>query len=151
MPAEPELHGLLALMLLHDARREARFAGGEIVLLEDQDGSLWDAAQIADGRSALDRALALSGRGPYALQATVALLQTEQPIDWPQTVAIHDSLAKLARLPVVELNRAVAIAEAGSPMQALQIVEQLALEDLSVPALDASRATTPTRAQRGDP
>jgi RNA polymerase sigma-70 factor (ECF subfamily) len=129
MPAEAELHGLLALMLLHDARQEARVAGGEIVLLEDQDRSLWDAAQIAEGRSALDRALALSGRGPYVLQATVALLQTEQPIDWPQVVAIHDSLAKLTRSPVVELNRAVAIAEAGSPMQALQIVEQLALED----------------------
>jgi RNA polymerase sigma-70 factor (ECF subfamily) len=129
MPAEAELHGVLALMLLHDARQEARFAGGEIVLLEDQDRSLWDAAQIAEGRSALDRALALSGRGPYVLQATVALLQTEQPIDWPQVVAIHDSLAKLTRSPVIELNRAVAIAEAGSPMQALQIVEQLALED----------------------
>jgi RNA polymerase sigma-70 factor, ECF subfamily len=129
MPAEAEVHGLLALILLHDARREARFAAGEIVLLEEQDRSLWDAAQIAEGRAALDRALALSGQGPYVLQAIIAQLQTEQPIDWPQVVAIHDLLAKLTGSPVVELNRAVAIAEAGSPMQALEIVEQLALED----------------------
>ena len=129
MRAEAEVHGLLALMLLHDARQEARVACGEIVLLEDQDRSLWDAAQIAEGRAALDRALVLSRRGPYVLQAVVALLQTEQPIDWPQVVAIHDSLAKMTRSPVVELNRAVAIAEAGSPMRALQIVEQLPLQD----------------------
>jgi RNA polymerase sigma-70 factor, ECF subfamily len=129
MPDEAEVHGLLALMLLHDARREARFAGGEIVLLEEQDRSLWHAAQIAEGCTVLDRARTLAGRGPYVLQATIALLQTERPIDWPQVVAVHDSLAKLTRSPVVELNRAVAIAEAGSPRQALQIVDQLALED----------------------
>jgi RNA polymerase sigma-70 factor (ECF subfamily) len=99
------------------------------VLLEDQDRSLWDAAQIAEGRAVLDRALALTGRGPYVLQALVALLQTEQPIDWPGVVAIHDALATLTRSPVVELNRAVAIAQAGSPARALTIVEQLALDD----------------------
>ena len=73
MPDEPEVHGLLAMMLLHDARREARFRDGDLVLLADQDRSLWDAAQIADGRAALDRALALRGRGPYVVQAAIAV------------------------------------------------------------------------------
>ena len=75
MPDEPEAHGLLALMLLHDARREARFADGELVLLDDQDRSLWNAAQIAEGRAPLDRALALRAAGPYVLQAAIASLQ----------------------------------------------------------------------------
>jgi RNA polymerase sigma-70 factor, ECF subfamily len=148
MSAEGEVHGLLALMLLHDARQEARFADGEIVLLEDQNRSLWDAAQIAEGRVALDRALALSRRGPYVLQAIVALLQTEQPIDWPHIAAIHDSLAKMTSSPVVELNRAVAIAEAGSPMQALQIVERLPLEDYQY--LHSTRAELLRRLGRND-
>ena len=74
MPDEPEVHGLLALMLMNDARREARFADGTVVLLRDQDRSLWDVDQIAAGRAALDRALALGGRGPYVLQAAIASL-----------------------------------------------------------------------------
>ncbi len=113
MPDEPEAHGLLALMLCHDARRSSRFAGGELVLLADQDRGLWDFAQIAEGRAVLERALALRGRGPYVLQAAIASLQTESPVDWPQVVALYDELAALTRSPVVELNRAVAIAEAG--------------------------------------
>src|SRR5207244_5371589 len=72
MPDEPEVHGLLAMMLLHDARREARFRGGDLVLLDDQDRSLWDTAQIAEGRAVLDRALALLGRGPYVVPAAIA-------------------------------------------------------------------------------
>jgi RNA polymerase sigma-70 factor, ECF subfamily len=148
MPAQAEVHGLLALMLLHDARQRARFAGGEIVLLKDQDRSLWDAAQIAEGRAALDHALAPGRRGPYVLQAIIALLQTEQPINWPQIVAIHDSLAKMTRSPVVELNRAVAIAEAGSPTRALQIVEQLALGDYQY--LHSTRAELLRRLGRND-
>jgi len=87
MPDEPEVHGLLALMLCHDARRAARFRGGELVLLEDQDRSLWDAAQLEEGRAAIERALALRGRGPYVLQAAIASLQAQEPIDWPQVVA----------------------------------------------------------------
>ena len=129
MPDEPEVHGLLALMLCHDARRGARVAGDEIVRLADQDRSLWDAGQIAAGRAALDRALALHGRGPYALQAAIASLQAEPEIDWPQVAALYGALAAITRSPVVELNRAVAIAEAGAPHDALAIVDGLGLDD----------------------
>ncbi len=83
MPDEPEVHGLIALMLLNDARREARFADGDVVLLEDQDRSLWDAGQIEEGRAVLDRAMALGGRGPYgAYQAALASLHAEEAPDW---------------------------------------------------------------------
>jgi RNA polymerase sigma-70 factor (ECF subfamily) len=129
MPEEPEVHGLLALMLCHDARREARFAGDELVLLEDQDRSLWDAAQLEAGRAALDRALALRGRDRYVLQAAIASLQAQEQIEWPQVAALYAELAQLTHSPVVELNRAVAVAQAGSPEAALEIVEQLALDD----------------------
>ena len=114
MPDEPEAHGLLALMMLHHARRRARFAGEELVLLADQDRSLWDAGadRGRDGRL-LDRAIALRGRGPYVLQAAIASLQTERPIDWPQVAALYARLSELTGSPVVELNRAVAVAEAG--------------------------------------
>ena len=129
MPDEPEVHGLVALMLCHDARRAARVAGEEIVLLADQDRSLWDAGQLAAGRVALDRALALRGRGPYVLQAAIASLQAEPEIDWPQVAALYEALAALTGSPVVELNRAVAVAEAGDPETALAMVDGLALED----------------------
>jgi RNA polymerase sigma-70 factor (ECF subfamily) len=129
MPDEPEAHGLVALMLCHDARRSSRFAGGELVLLADQDRGLWDFEQIADGRAILERALALRGRGPYVLQAAIASLQLETPVDWPQVVALYGSLAQATGSPVVELNRAVAIAEAGSPADALALVDSLALDD----------------------
>ena len=125
MPDEPEVHGLLALMLLHDARREARFRDGELVLLADQDPALWDAAQIADGREALDRALALHGRGPYVLQAAIASLHADEPRDWPQIAALYGELARLTDSPVVELSRAVAVAEADGPQAGLEIVEAL--------------------------
>jgi RNA polymerase sigma-70 factor, ECF subfamily len=92
MPDEPEVHGLLAMMLLLDARREARFRGGDLVLLADQDRSLWDTAQIADGRAALDRALALHGRGPHVLQAAIASLHADEPRDWPQIAALYGEL-----------------------------------------------------------
>jgi len=129
MPDEPEVHGLLALMLSHNARRKARFSGAELVLLQDQDRSLWDVALINEGRSMLDRAVALRGRGPYLLQAAIASLQMDDLIDWPQVVALYGQLSQLTRSPVVELNRAVAVAQAGSPEAALQIVERLALDD----------------------
>ena len=101
MPDEPEVHGLLALMLVNDARRDARFADGALVLLRDQDRSLWDADQIAAGRAALDRALALGGRGPYVLQAAIAALHVEEPQDWPQLAALYGELARLTGSPVV--------------------------------------------------
>jgi RNA polymerase sigma-70 factor (ECF subfamily) len=129
MPDEPEALGLLALMLCHDARRAARFDGDELVLLEDQDRSLWDAEQLAEGRALIDRALALRGRGSYVLQAAIASLQARDPIDWAQIAALYDELAALTRSPVVELNRAVAVAQAGSPDDALLIIDRLDLDE----------------------
>jgi RNA polymerase sigma-70 factor, ECF subfamily len=128
MPDEAEVHALLALMRLHHARRRARFVDGELVRLADQDRSLWDAAEIAAGRAALDRAIALRGRGTYVLQAAIASLQLDDPIDWPQIGALYAQLSRLTGSPVVELNRAVAVAEAGSPQDALDIVDGLSLD-----------------------
>ncbi len=129
MPDEPEVHGLVAMMLLLDARREARFRDGDLVLLADQDRSLWDTAQIADGRAVLNRALALHGRGPYLLQAAIASLHAEEPRDWPQIAALYGELSRLTGSPVVELNRAVAVAESEGPEAGLGIVERLHLDD----------------------
>jgi RNA polymerase sigma-70 factor, ECF subfamily len=128
MPDEPEVHGLLALMLVNDARRDARFADGTVVLLRDQDRSLWDFDQIAEGRAALDRALALGGRDHYVLQAAIAALHVDDPPDWPQLAALYGELARLTGSSVVELNRAVAIAEAGEVEAALALVERLELD-----------------------
>jgi RNA polymerase sigma-70 factor (ECF subfamily) len=134
LPAEPEVLGLLALMLLHEARREARFDGQDLVLLPDQDRSRWDWRQIAEARELLDRALldpALqqgpTARGPYALQAAVASLQAETPLDWPQIAALYGELADRTGSDVIRLNRAVAIAEADGPAAALAIVDALDL------------------------
>jgi RNA polymerase sigma-70 factor (ECF subfamily) len=129
MPDEPEVHGLMALMLLHDARRPARFRDGELVLLDEQDSSLWDTGQIADGRAALDRALALHGRGPYVVQAAIASLHADSPRDWHQIAALYDELSRLTGSPVVELSRAVAVAEADGPEAGLAIVDRLDLGD----------------------
>jgi RNA polymerase sigma-70 factor (ECF subfamily) len=132
MPDEPEAHALLAMMLLLDARRAARFRGGDLVLLADQDRSLWDAAQIAHGRAVLDRALALHGRGVggvYVIQAAIASLHADEPRDWPQIAALYGELARLTDSPVVELNRAVAVAEERGAEAGLEIVDRLALED----------------------
>jgi RNA polymerase sigma-70 factor (ECF subfamily) len=129
MPDEPEVHGLLAMMLLLDARREARFHGEELVLLADQDHALWDAAQIADGRAVLDRALALHGRGSYVVQAAIASLHADVPCDWPQIAALYGELSRLTDSPVVELSRAVAVAEADGPEAGLAIIDRLHLDD----------------------
>ena len=125
MPDEPEVAGLLALMLLQDSRRDARLRDGEIVLLADQDRSLWDHRRIDAGRAALDRALALRGHGPYVLQAAIAALHTEDPIDWAQIAALTGELARLTRSPVVELNRAVALAESGGLEAGLAAMDAL--------------------------
>jgi RNA polymerase sigma factor (sigma-70 family) len=127
MPDEPEAHGLLALVLIHHARRDARFAGGDLVLMDDQDRSLWHADEIAAGRAALDRAIALRGRGPYVLQAAIASLQAEDEVDWHEVAALYAELSQLTASPVVELNRAVAVAQAGAVEEALAIVDGLAL------------------------
>ena len=128
MPDEPEAHGLLALMMIHHARRRARFSGEDLVLLDDQDRSLWDMPQIAAGRAVLDRAVALGGRGAYVIQAAIASLQTAVQIDWPQVAGLYRRLADLTGSPVVELNRAVALAQAGDPAAALRAVERLDLD-----------------------
>jgi RNA polymerase sigma-70 factor, ECF subfamily len=132
MPDEPEVHGLLAMMLMHDARRAARFRDGELVLLADQDRSLWDADQIAAGRALLDRALALHGRGAggvYVIQAAIASLHLEDPRDMAQIAALYGELARLTDSPVVELSRAVAVAEADGPEAGLAIIDGLDLDD----------------------
>ncbi|HEV3323275.1 MAG TPA: sigma-70 family RNA polymerase sigma factor [Solirubrobacteraceae bacterium] len=186
MPEEPEVWGLLALMLLHDSRRAARVRDGELVLLDDQDRALWNREQIAAGRAAFERARALCGReggtvggaggtdgvgggggvdavgggggaagvgrgggvvGPYTLQAAIAHLHTEDPRDWPQIAALYGELARLTRSPVVELNRAVALAEAGGPEDGLQALEGLdGIEDYRY--LHAVRADFLRRLQR---
>jgi RNA polymerase sigma-70 factor (ECF subfamily) len=130
MPDEAEVHALLALMLLHDSRRQARFRDGDMVLLADQDRSLWDAEQIADGRAALDRALALHGHGAYVVQAAIASLHVEEGRDWPQIAALYGELVRLTDSPVVELNRAVAVSEADGPEAGLELADGLdGLED----------------------
>jgi RNA polymerase sigma-70 factor, ECF subfamily len=138
MPDEPEVHGLLALMLLNDARREARFANGTVVVLRDQNRSLWDFDQIAAGRAALDRSLALGGRGPYVLQASIAALHLDEPQDWPQLAALYGELARLTGSSVVELNQAAAIAEGGNVESALALLERLKLDQYHY--LHATRA-----------
>jgi RNA polymerase sigma-70 factor (ECF subfamily) len=148
MPDEPEVYGLLALMLANDARSEARFADGELVLLADQDRSLWDVEEIEKGRTALDRGIALGGRGPYLLQAAIAILHTEREVDWPQIAALYGELAHLTGSPVVELNRAAAIAEAGDPQAALTIVDGLDLDGYHY--LHSTRAELLRRLDRAD-
>jgi RNA polymerase sigma-70 factor (ECF subfamily) len=148
MPDEPEVHGLLGMMLLHDARREARFDAGELVLLEDQDRSRWDDAQIAAGRAALDRALALRGRGPYVLQAAIASLHADPDRDWPEIAALYAELSRLTGSPVVELSRAVAVAEAEGPEAGLAIADRLDLPGYRY--LHATRADLLGRLGRTD-
>jgi RNA polymerase sigma-70 factor (ECF subfamily) len=148
MPDEPEVQGLLALMLLNDARRDARFADGTVVLLRDQDRALWDAGQIAEGRAVLQRALALGGRGPYAVQAAIAALHVDDPPDWPRLAELYGELAALTGSPVVELNRAAALAEAGEPEAALALTDVLELDRYHY--LHATRAALLRRLDRVD-
>ncbi len=148
LPGQPEVLGLLALMLLHDSRRDARFDGQDLVLLPDQDRSRWDWRQLAEGRALLDRALltdlpdqtmldrtppgralgqATAASGPYVIQAAIASLQAEDQLDWPQIAVLYGALAERTGSPVVRLNRAVAVAEADGPAAALALVEELDL------------------------
>jgi RNA polymerase sigma-70 factor, ECF subfamily len=147
MPDEPEAQALLALMLLHDGRREARLRDGELVLLADQDSAHWDRDQIAAGQAALDRALALRGRGPYVIQAAIAALHATEPRDWPQIAALYGELSALTHSPVVELNRAVAVAEAEGPAAGLEIAEDLDLDGYLY--LHSTRAELLRRLDRG--
>ncbi|MBJ7453120.1 MAG: RNA polymerase sigma factor, partial [Blastococcus sp.] len=132
MPDEPEVAGLLALMLLTESRRPARTsATGELVLLADQDRTRWDAALIAEGQELVRRCLRRNHPGPYQLQAAIAAVHsdaaTASATDWNQVVALYDQLLALAPTPVVALNRAVAVAEVAGPAVGLQIVDGLDL------------------------
>ncbi len=148
MPDEPEVHALLALMLINDARREARFQEGSVVLLSEQDRSLWDVEQIAEGRALLDRSLALGGRDAYALQAAIASLHAEDPQDWPQLAALYRELARRTGSPVVQLNEAAALAESGDVQRALALVDRLELDHYHY--LHATRAELLRRLERID-
>jgi RNA polymerase sigma-70 factor, ECF subfamily len=133
MPDEPEVLGLEALMLLQASRTQARTgAGGELVLLEDQDRSLWDVDLIARGTALLDRAVALRCPGPYQLQAAIAALHAQaaapEDTDWPQIALLYGELVRLQPSPVVELNRAVAVAMADGPDAGLALLDGLPLE-----------------------
>jgi RNA polymerase sigma-70 factor, ECF subfamily len=151
MPGEPEVLGLLALMLLLDARRAAREHRGELVLLADQDRALWDAAQLSEGRTILDAAIAMNDggiEGVYLLQAAIASLHAEQTRDWQQIAALYAELSRLTGSPVVELNRAIALAEERGPEAGLAIADRLALEDFHY--LHATRAELLRRLGRTD-
>ena len=129
MPDEPDPLALLALMLLNDSRRAARFRNDELVLLDEQDRSLWDRAQIDEGRELLRRAIALRGTGPYVVQAAIADLHLEEPRDWREIATLYGVLAQLTQSPVVEMNRAIALAEINGPEDALELIDQLPLDD----------------------
>ncbi len=151
MPDEPEVHGLLALMLLNDSRREARRRDGEIVLLADQDRTLWDWAQIEAGRAALARAAALDGRGPYALQAGIASLHAAERSDWPRIAALYDQLLLVTGSPVVELNRAAAVAEAEGTSSGPGRDGRAGAGRLSLPARRSGRAASSPRPRTRGP
>jgi RNA polymerase sigma-70 factor (ECF subfamily) len=129
MPDESEVLALLALMLLNDSRRHARMRDDQLVLLDDQDRSLWNEQLIADGRSLLERATALRRSGPYVLQAAIAELHIRQPRDWEQIALLYGELGRLTGSPVVELNRAIAVGEIAGPDAALELLDALALDN----------------------
>jgi RNA polymerase sigma-70 factor (ECF subfamily) len=129
MPDEAEALGLLALMLLNDSRRAARFHDGELVLLDDQDRSLWNEAQITEARAVLARALAMHASGPYLIQAAIADLHLEEPRDWREIALLYETLARLTRSPIVEMNRAIAVAEIDGPQAGLARLDQFALDN----------------------
>jgi RNA polymerase sigma-70 factor, ECF subfamily len=151
MPDEAEVFGLVSLMLLQDSRREARTdAAGDLVLLEDQDRSLWDGDRIAEGLRMLDRAIALRSAGPYQLQAAIAALHaqaaTPDETDWPQIVALYTELERATGSPVVSLNRAVAVAMAEGSERGLALMDDLPLDGYHL--FHAARADLLRRLER---
>ena len=133
LPAEPEALGLLALMLLTDARRPAREGpSGEVVLLEDQDRTRWDAAEVAEGQTLVEVALRIGRAGPYQLQAAIAAVHDEaataEATDWPQILGLYEVLARMAPSPVIALNRAVAVAHLAGPEAGLAAIDALAAD-----------------------
>ena len=149
MPDEPEVHALLALMLVNDARREARFAGGAVVLLRDQDRSRWDAARARRRPGgARPRARARRARRRTRCRRRSPSLHTDEPPDWPQLAALYGELARRTGSDVVELNRAAALAEAGDVEAALQLADRLELDGYHY--LHATRAELLRRLGRAD-
>ena len=155
MPGEPEVFGLLALMLLHDARREARVgAGGELILLDDQDRSRWDHERIAEGQELIERALRMGRPGPYQVQAAIAALhdeaETPASTDWAQIASLYRALGAMAPSPVVELNLAVAVAMTDGPAVGLAMMDGIAAsgELEQYPYLPAARAALLRRLDR---
>jgi RNA polymerase sigma-70 factor, ECF subfamily len=150
MPDEPEVLGVLALMLFHDSRREARTdAEGDLILLEDQDRSLWNRERIEEGRRVLERAARLRRVGPYQLQAAIAAVHAEERSDWRTIAELYARLAQVAPSPIVELNRAVAVAMANSLDDGLDLIAQIeGLDDYHL--LHAARADLLRRLGRRD-
>jgi RNA polymerase sigma-70 factor (ECF subfamily) len=153
MPEEPEAIGLLALMLLQHSRRAARVDPvGEMVLLEDQDRARWDHDMIDEGAAALDVAMELGSPGTYQVQAAIAALHAQAPrpedTDWPQIAALYGALARVAPSPIIELNRAVAIAMADGPAAALPLVDALCEELGSYHLFHSARADLLRRLDR---
>ena len=129
MPDEPEALALLALMLLHDSRRDARVVGDRLILLADQDRSLWDAAQIAEGMQLVARAWRFGRMGYYLLQASIAFEHARGETDWGRILWLYDRLLEGFPNPVVALNRAVVVAELAGPSAALGLVDELGLDE----------------------
>jgi RNA polymerase sigma-70 factor, ECF subfamily len=129
MPDEAEACGLLALMLINHARSAARFRDGELVLLDDQDRSLWDEHQIAEGQQLLERALALHGSGPYVIQAAIADLHLDEPRDWEEIALLYERLEQITSSSVVAMNRSIAVAELEGPQAALALLDGLDLPE----------------------
>jgi RNA polymerase sigma-70 factor (ECF subfamily) len=129
MPDEAEAHALLALMLINHARSAARFRNGELVLLDDQDRSLWDKQQLEQGRELLEHALTLHGSGPYVIQAAIADLHLHEPRDWQEIALLYGTLEQITSSPVVTMNRAIAVAELDGPDAALHLLDRLELDD----------------------
>ena len=149
MPDEAEALGLLALMLLHDARRDARVGpDGEIVLLADQDRTRWNRARIDEGTRVLERALSYRRPGTYQLQAAIAALHLEETTDWPQIAALYDEIVRIEPSPIVELNRAVAVAMAYGPELGLELLERVDLPGYHL--LHAARADFLRRLERNE-
>ena len=132
LPDEPEVHGLFAMVLMHDSRRDARVIDGEIVLLADQDRTLWDLDQLAAGRAELATALALGGHGDghgrYVVEAALAAAHAEPEPDWRHIAVLYGELVRGGTSPVIELNRAVAIAQVEGPDEGLRLIDPLPLD-----------------------
>jgi RNA polymerase sigma-70 factor, ECF subfamily len=157
MPDEPEVIGLLALMLLHDARRTARIGrDGALVVLDEQDRTAWDQALIAEGSELLERAASMRRPGPYQLQAAIAAVHdgaaSAEATDWPHIVSLYDRLRELSPSPVIDLNRAAALAMARGPEAGLREIDRLDADGrlAGYHLLHAARADLLRRADRPD-